>query len=182
MIVKIKCLFGYFILLLVSNKVIATEQSMDVIIYNDSVSFLFSENLIESPIRGYPLEEFIWEHYFTDSTKRKLVDEMIKPYSWCLRGYIATWKIRNDSLFLMEISYIPRVAAYVKGKPADSYPLGKLFSGRDVVNGVFANWFSGRIFTVMYHRSYLPLRDDYWENQRKTFVVMEGKLLGIRRW
>jgi hypothetical protein len=57
-----------------------------------------------------------------------------------------------------------------------------LFPDRDVTKGVFADWFSGRIFTVMYHKSYPPLRDDYWGNKRKTFAIMEGKLLGIRRW
>jgi len=161
--------------------VFATEQSMDIVIYNDSVSFIFAENLIESPIRGYPLEDFIWKQY-TDSTKREVINEMIKVYRWCLRGYIAKWEIRNDSLFLMEISYKPTVTAYVQGEPANSFPLQRLFPDRDVTNGVFADWFSGRIFTVMYHSNYPPLRDDYWENKRKTFGIIDGKIIGVRRW
>jgi len=179
---KIKYFFSCIILLLISRKIVATEQSMDVMIYNDSISFIFAENLIESPIRGYPLEDFIWKYYFVDSTKREAIDEMKSAYRWCLRGYIAIWEIRNDSLFLMEISYKPTVIAYIQGEPANSFPLQRLFSDRDVTNGVFADWFSGRIFTVMYHRNYPPLSDDYWENKRKTFGIKDGKVIVVRRW
>ena len=56
---KIKCFFSCIILLLISGKIVATEQSMDVMIYNDSISFIFAENLIKSPIRGYPLESAV---------------------------------------------------------------------------------------------------------------------------
>ena len=166
---------------LISNTVFATEQSMDVLIYNDSTSYIFSENLHSSPIRGYPLENFIQKQY-ADSTKREAINEMTKVYRWCLRGYIAKWEIRNDSLFLTRISYLPTVTAYVQSKPADSFPLEKLFPDRDVTNGVFADWFSGRIFTVMYHSNYPPLSDDYWENKRKMLAIIEGKLIAIRRW
>ena len=181
MILKIKCLICCLVLFSISNTAFATEQSMDMLIYNDSISYIFSENLIESPIRGYPLEDFIWKQY-ADSTQREVIDEMTKAYRWCIRGYIAKWEIRNDSLFLTEISYFPTVTAYVQGKPADSFPLERLFPDRDVANGVFADWFSGRIFTVVNHSNYPPLSDDYWENKRKIFGIIEGKLIGVRRW
>jgi hypothetical protein len=155
---------------------------MDVLIYNDSVSFLFSSLVTAShPIQGYPLEYFIWSNY-DDTASWKVKEEMMKPYRWCMRGYIAGWEIRNDSLFLMKISYEPTLTAYVQGKPADSFPLQRLFPERDVANGVFADWFSGRFFTVMYEKGYPPLEDDYWKNKRKTFVIINGKLVGVKRW
>jgi|GEM_PF-5179654 len=181
MILKIKCLICCFVLFPISNTILATEQSMDMLIYNDSISYIFSENLFASPVRGYPLEDFIQKQY-ADTTQREVIDEMIKCYRWCLRGYIAKWEIRNDSLFLIEISYIPTVIAYVQGKLADSFPLERLFPDRDVSNGVFADWFSGRIFTVMNHSSYPHISDDYWENKRKTFGLSRGKLVRVRRW
>ena len=181
MILKIKYLICCLVLFSINKTVFATEQSMDMLIYNDSISYIFSENLISGPIRGYPLEDFIQKQY-ADSARKKAIDEMIKTYRWCIRGYIAKWEIRNDSLFLTEISYFPTVTAYVQGKSADSFPLARLFPDRDVTNGVFADWFSGRIFTVMYHSNYPPLSDDYWENKRKTFGIIEGKLIRVRRW
>ena len=184
MILKIKCLLICLGLSLISNNVSATEQMMDALIYNDSVSYIFSENLISGyrPIRELPLENYLWKQY-ADSTKREVIDEMLKSYRWCLRGYIATWEIRSDSLFLIRISYYPTmVTAYIEGKPSDSFPLQKLFPDQNVTNGVFADWFSGRIFTVAYHRTYPPLNDEDWANKRKTFVIMDGKILGVRRW
>ena len=184
MILKIKYLLICLGLSLISNNVSATEQMMDVLIYDDSVSYIFSENLISSyhPIRELPLENYLWTQY-ADSTKEKVIDEMLKSYRWCLRGYIATWEIRNDSLFLIGISYSPTmVTAYMEEKPSDSFPLQKLFPDRNVTNGVFADWFSGRIFTVMHHRTYPPLNNEYWKNKRKTFAIIDGKILGVRRW
>ena len=182
-ILKMKCLYSCFFLLLISNNAFATEQSMDILIYNDSVSYLFSENLVTDspPIRGYPLEYFIWREP-NDTIAWKVKREMLKSYRWCMRGYIAKWEIRSDSLFLIEISYFPTVTAYVQGRPADSFPLERLFPDRNVTNGVFADWFSGRVFTVMYHSNYPPISDDYWENKRKTFGIIDGKLIGVRRW
>lgn len=156
----------------------ATEQAMDVLIHKDSVFYIFSENLISSsrPIRGYPLETFIWRE-FNDTASWEVKTEMLKVYRWCQRGYIAKWEIRNDSLFLVKISYVPTVTAYVESKPADSFPLERLFPGRDVTNGVFADWFSDRIRTVTYPQTYPPYRDDYWAGRRKIFIIVEGLLL-----
>ena len=181
-ILKVKNLLGCLVLFLINSNAFATEQSMDMLIYNDSISYIFAENLISSPIRGYPLETFIWKQY-SDSIQKKVIDEMLKSYRWCLRGYIAKWEIRSDSLFLMEISYFPTVTAYVQGSPADSFPLERLFPDRDVTNGVFADWFSGRVFTIAYQSyPYPPIDDDYWKNKRKTFGIIDGKLIGVRRW
>jgi hypothetical protein len=155
---------------------------MDILIHNDSVSYIFSENLISGyrPIRGYPLEDFLWKQDL-DSTQKKVNMELIKAYRWCLRGYIAKWKIRNDSLFLVEIFYEPTVTAYVQDKPANSFPLHELFPDRDVTNGVFADWFSGIIITVMYQSNYPPFEDDYWRNKRKVFGIIDGRLIRVGR-
>lgn len=183
MILKIKYILCFTPLWFISNNSFATEQAMDIMIYRDSLSFLFARDLVTDspPIRGYPLEYFIWKDY-DDKASWKVKEEMLKSYRWCMRGYIATWEMRNDSLFLMAISYGPTVTAFVQGKPADSFPLEKLFPDRDVTNGVFADWFTGFINTVIYHSTYPPIDDAYWENKRKTFVVSQGKLIGVRYW
>jgi hypothetical protein len=174
-----KKLFG-IVILMFNISAYATDQAMDILIYNDTVSYIFSEELISDyhPIRGYPLEYYLWKPN-RDSVHMKLVDEVFKPYRWCMRGYIAKWKIRNDSLFLIEIFYKPTVTAYVEAKPADSFPLQKLFPQKNVVNEVYADWYTGLINTVMYQSEYPPFDSDEWKDKRKRFAVREGRIIGM---
>lgn len=160
----------------------ATEQAMDILIYNDSVSYIFSDELISDyhPIKGYPFEYFLWKPNI-DSVQEKLNQEVLKPYRWCLRGYIAKWKIRNDSLFLTEIFYKPTVTAYVETEPANSFSLQRLFPDRKVTNEVYADWYSGIIKTVMEQSTYPPFDSDERKDKRKRFFVKEGQIINMIR-
>ena len=60
--------------------------------------------------------------------------EFISLNTACWRGYIATWKIKNDKLFLIELE------AY--SEDHNEVDLDFLFPGK---NEVFAEWFTGEI-------------------------------------
>lgn len=171
------------LLLMININAFATDQAMDILIYNDSVSYIYSSDLISDyrPIKGYPLEYYLWKPN-NDSIQNKLNREVIKCYRWCIRGYIAKWKIRNDSLFLTEISYFPTVTAYVEAEPANSFPLQRLFPDRKITNNeVYADWYSGIIYTVMHHSTYPPFESDEWKDKRKKFYFKEGHMIHMLR-
>lgn len=177
---KTKGIIGLVILIFNFN-IYATEQSMDVLIYNDSISYIFSADLYSDfrPIRGYPLEPFIWKTD-NDSVQKKVIKEMLKSYRWCMRGYIAKWKIRNDSLFLTDISYYPTVTAYMESEPSNQFPLQRLFPERKVVNEVYADWFTGFLRTVPYQSTYHKFECDEFKGKRKSFFVKDGLIIGIK--
>ena len=170
------------IFLMLNINIYATEQAMDILNYNDSVSYIFSSDLISDlhPIRGYPLEYFLYRPDI-DSIQKEINEDMFKTYRWCLRGYIAKWEIRNDSLFLMEIFYRPTVTAYVESEPSNPFPLQRLFPSRNVTNGVYADWFTGIIKTVDYQSTYPPFDSDKWKDKRKLFYIKNGRIIGLKR-
>jgi hypothetical protein len=156
------------------SNTLATEQVMDEIIYKDTTFYIFSSNLHE-PIRDYPLEAFI-EKMSRDSIGRSNINSMLKCYRWCLRGYVAKWEVRNDSLLLRKIVYGPPTIAFIEGNYSadDSFPLGKLFPNRDNEGGVLAEWFTGVIRAVSEESNYPLFRDEYWKGKRKAIYVEKG--------
>lgn len=178
---KIKEIFCVIILMFNIN-VYATEQAMDILVYNDSISYIFSSDLHSDfrPIKGYPLESIIWKSD-KDSVQEKVIKDMLKCYRWCMRGYIAKWKIRNDSLFLTEISYHPTVTAYIETEPPIPFQLQRLFPERNVANEVYADWFTGLIKTVTNQLPYPPFENDEWEGKRKLFYVKDGLIMAMKR-
>jgi hypothetical protein len=113
---------GLFALLLTVASAFATAQAPDKIVYEEKVRALFAN----------PLED-----YYESGRKRPLF--MISPNTlssgnW--RGYIATWEIDNDTL------YLQHVESWIGGRKAT---LQRLF-GKRVRNGrVKATWFSGEL-------------------------------------
>ena len=61
----------------------------------------------------------------------------------CRRGYIATWEIRDNQLFLLEIDGFVNRLFTLWGKPEVHYSMRKLFGQRKKV--VKAMWFSGKL-------------------------------------
>jgi len=51
------------------------------------------------------------------------------------RGYIATWALRNDSLFLVKMQNID----------FDEVPLELFFPNQKIHNGIFASWYKGML-------------------------------------
>lgn len=113
------------ILLLSSIFSISTEQEPDLLIYNSEII-----KIIE-----FPLEVLIKKD---SRIKEKLTDESNCISSACWRQYIGTWKIENDSLFLIRLK---DCCEYKKIK------LDTIFESKDIKNDkVFAFWYSNNIY------------------------------------
>lgn len=108
-------------LILLSNTVFGTSQFGDILIYkNDTVS-IFSNPL---------------EAYFEKKGERTIHGHEMEGLCTALwRGYVATWEIKNDSLFLIRIQ-----TDYCSDSPTD-LDINKEFKS----NKVFAHWFTGNI-------------------------------------
>jgi hypothetical protein len=144
----------------------ATDQIVDVILYNDTLYYIYSRNLLEA--RDYPLAPLINKLYAQDSISRQKADSLIKGgYSWNLRGYYAEWEIRNDSLILNSIKH--------PSSPPEDVPLSFLFEERDVANGVLADWYSGRL-----HITHRNTYDAYFGNFVATFIIHHGCIIAVR--
>lgn len=114
-------LISALLLLIVSNQLYATWQNGDkFIVDGDTVS-----------IRSYPLEEYFKKKWF-----RKIGRVKIKGTCSALwRGYVATWELKNDSLFLVRVQ-----TDYCGGNPVD-VDLYKEFKQKRV----FAKWVNSSI-------------------------------------
>lgn len=111
-------IFGLFI----TNAVFATSQIPDYLIYKGDTVALFSN----------PLEQ-----YFKQTGKRELINFVGCGSTACWRGYKAIWELKNDSLFLRQITSCHKHCGY-EIKNAD---LNKMFG----TDNVFANWFTGKL-------------------------------------
>lgn len=116
-----------FMLVLLSATAYATEQSSDLLIYNSDTI------LIES----YPLETLME----SDSVLRNKIfnysDTVSCISSGCWRGHIATWTIKNDSLFLINL---------ISGCKDHQFKLEEVFETGLIKNKkVFAGWYTGKL-------------------------------------
>lgn len=100
-------------------------QLPDRIIYN-----LEYYNLCTNPLETY------W------TTRRKKRPRLVARED-CTRGYIATWEIRENQLFLYELEGAIRKVFSFWGEPTTKFTLRKLF-GRSRPR-VKAEWFSGKL-------------------------------------
>lgn len=109
------------IMILSSKLVFGTAQFGDILIFNKDTVSIFSN----------PLEQ-----YFEVKKERTINGEELEGMCSALwRGYIATWEIENDSLFLVRIR-----TNYCGGNPIDLDLVGEFGKDR-----IFANWFDGEI-------------------------------------
>jgi hypothetical protein len=101
-----------------ASAVYATQQVPEVLVYNGTTNDMFST----------PLESFF------SAEKPKVFLE--KPSSTaCWRGYVGTWKIENDELYLVALQ---------EGHPrTGAIPLDKV--SPEWVSPVKATWFTGTI-------------------------------------
>ena len=107
-----------FVCILFPLSALATMQEPDRILYKGRLLWTGSITM-----GGYPI--------VTDSTYK-----YTKWNTACARGYVATWELRNDSLFL----------AKVYDADFDEIPLSVLYPHRDTSSGVFASWFNYMLF------------------------------------
>lgn len=107
-------------LLAFSLQVHSTAQYGDILIYKGDTLQLFSNPL---------------ENYLETKSRRTINDyELTWTSTACYRGYIATWKIANDSLYLL------RVQKGCQSENPQYFDL-KLEFGTD---SVFAYWYTGK--------------------------------------
>jgi hypothetical protein len=96
----------------------------------------FSERLI---LRGETLAlcENPLHHYLESSAS---TFKFMSTSTACWRGYIGTWAIENDRLYLVRLSGSARTSA---GGDVKDVTLADLFP--DYPDGVFAHWFNGEL-------------------------------------
>lgn len=140
-------------------KTFATAQIGDRLIYNGDTLILFSN----------PLEE-----YLSNKPQRTINEyELTWTSTACYRGYIATWEIDNDSLFLLKVQ---------KGCQSENlqyFDLANEFG----TSRVFANWYTGKalapkgelLFYV--HDAYESLYESEIE-----FQIDKGQVIGIKTY
>jgi hypothetical protein len=125
------------VILLVCQTAQATYQDMDVIEYGgESYCFGFYGNT--------PLVEYF------DQKKFEYPREFIYASSACHRRHIASWRVVDKKLYLVQILVFDNYLGTGSSDPTDfwklpshNFPLQKLFP--DAGPAVFANWFSGNI-------------------------------------
>ncbi len=146
------------LLILLSLSLFATEQSPDILIYKSDTIF----------IDTYPLESLME----SDSLLKKKIFEYsdeICMTSGCWRGHVATWKIENDSLFLIKL---------INGCEDFEFKLENVFGENNVENNqVFANWFSGDLNASL--GEYLYFDPLSWEDTYSKSIkckIINGKV------
>jgi len=177
--IRLKLVIVLFLSLWITNKSFATEQVYDTILYNDTIFEIFSDNILQAndyPFASYIpifLKDTLNQHKFDkfssigadDNPSSSYIIHFLGSTRWCLRGYIGSWEIRNDSLILNSITD----GAFQK------IDLDYLFEGRNTENGVFADWYSG--FLRVLCPTTIWGRHDR-ENIAYAFVIRDGIVLG----
>lgn len=109
----------FFALVFAAGQSLATSQAADRLVYKGDTLLLFSNPL---------------ENYLETKPQRTLNGiELTWTSTACYRGYLATWKISNDSLFLISVQ------AGCDSQNPKYFDLRQEF-GSDTV---FAGWYSG---------------------------------------
>lgn len=80
----------------------------------------------------------------------------------CVKGYVATWELRNDSLFLIKVC----------DGSFEEIPLSVLYPHRDTSFGVFASWFNHQLLAR--RGNWLPVFSaKFKEGKIETFQELE---------
>lgn len=151
-----------FVLLFV--KTFATEQTGDKLIYKSDTIYIYNYPL-DSLIKTFPpLEKRILNYSNTICTSTA-----------CWRGYIGTWIIQNDSLYLSKLT---------NGCENHIFKLNWLFKMRKTEKGkVFADWYSGEIEEEYDNReTQINGGELYLNVPTKRFVakIKDGKVIEIK--
>jgi len=144
-----KLLKSLFVVLVFSSLCPATTQICDRLIYDS--------NEYSGDYDEFPLEDY-W------SDQRPKPDCLSMTSTACWRGYIATWEVRNESLFLKSLGK--------ENFPNDDetpIPLQNVFP--DANGPILANWFSG----------VLHCNRGTKFNERLFVSIHKGKVIGIRK-
>jgi hypothetical protein len=145
------------LMVLFSLTIFATEQTPDRLIYQSDTIF----------IETYPLEDLM----NSNSIIRKQIfgySEEICTSSGSWRGHIATWKIENDSLFLIRL---------INGCEDHEFKLEEVFQdGQMNKNKVFAGWFTGDLLEYESWFTLIDYNDLDIEPKRFSLTIENGKI------
>lgn len=154
---KIKRFLFLLFLVLWSKNLFATAQSGDKLIVKGDTTWIHSNPL---------------EAYFKKKGQRTIGDIGMKATSTALyRGYVATWKLENDSLFLV------RVQTYSEGGKVKEIDISSEFGS----NKVFAQWVTDTIDSQQgallkyVHDGYCSIYEG-----EKYYTFEQGRLTGTR--
>lgn len=162
LLLKLKWIILFFVVILFKSAG-ATGQASDLLIIEKDTFKLYSNPL---------------EPYLEFKNKRVLNGiELEMTNTACWRGYIATWEITNDSLFLVNV---------IRRDGADqilTFNLKEEFG----TNRVFAEWFTGSLYSprgeiLQYvHMGYSSIyeKEEYYNvwNGKVKFVESKGNLV-----
>nr|WP_320000138.1 energy transducer TonB [uncultured Draconibacterium sp.] len=127
------------ILVLISAKVFATPQDSEILIYGKDTLY----------IDIYPLEVLMNEN---QELHKKIMNASDCMQTSCWRAHHGTWRIVNDSLFLVKLE---------DGCQEKELDISKFFDSSKISNnGVFAYWFSQRLVTN--YGKYLDYNETTW--------------------
>ena len=152
-------------------KVSATEQIPDLLLIEQDTFYL----------KTFPLEDFI--------SKNKIKEAPFKygdysfPSTACWRGYQATWKVIDDSLYLIEIV---KVDSTQEKLDIENYFKTIKYSPKVIDGLIYANWYSDTLKRYEYFSYYnsekLYLSVDYLkEHEKKIELIFDKGILTSNR-
>ena len=124
--------FLILILLIFScSVVLSTEQFPDILIVENDTVFL----------KSFPLEDLISKKKF--QKKPFTYGEYSYPHTACWRGYVATWKIIDSKLMLLEVMKVD--STLEKLNVIEYFELNNY--DPTIINGlVFADWYTSNLY------------------------------------
>lgn len=114
----------------------ATVQEPDLVWYKGKLLIINNKDGFEIDGLSYPLSSCQLKMNWSGNNSGSNTANF--------RGYIATWEIRNDSLFLVKM----------QNSDFKEIPLIMLFHEVDIKNGLFASWYNG-YFNAIEENSFL---------------------------
>ena len=140
----VMCLF----FALVAKNIFATGQFKDELIVNGETAIIFD----------IPLEK-----YFSKKGQRTIDGiELRAPHTALYRGYIATWELENDSLFLIRVS----ADSITEINVINEFGAGK----------IFAEWVSDTIVSPRGEILVWQIHEPFYECE-KHYIIEKGKLI-----
>jgi len=136
----------------------ATVQEPDLVWYKGKLLIINNNDGLEVSGTCYPLSSCPYKINWSDNKSSSSTANV--------KGYIATWKISNDSLFLVKI----------QNSDFKEIPLNKLFPGRNFTNGLFASWYNG-IFKAITENSFLSYDKEVKAKGLIVIAIFQGGVI-----
>lgn len=130
-------------------------QLPDIILIHDKPMDLYSNPL---------------ENYWKSSNKKR---PAFRTTESCKRGYIATWEVHNEQLFLTSMEGDVEKNSLFFGRKFQKYTLKQLFS-KSKMKPVKANWFSGKLRIPLGNMT-LYEHSDYNSRFEKEIIITVSK-------